>query len=247
MIKLNPNERLLIESGVNRYKLVGPGLIWLKPWQKGLTTFSVAPQVQTLRFEAIHTLEEIPIDVKIQMLYRVDPNLFDDDLLSVIPGLNAGGWQSTLQWQTETTLRRLLAAYNWQKLRSQIIQRRLERHLTKTVADQLNSVGLNLISVHLIKIELPFKLQQVVVQTERDGIEARGRAFVLKEYRDIFGPNLPQAMPHIMQWELLNMLRNNDQSQLLLATSNLSASPSTLEEGITHPMFQLNLPLTENK
>lgn len=53
MMKLNPNERLLIENGVNSYKVVGLGLVWLKPWQTTLSGFSVASRGQEFQFELV--------------------------------------------------------------------------------------------------------------------------------------------------------------------------------------------------
>jgi hypothetical protein len=100
--------------------------------------------------------------------------------------------------------------------------RLLERQLTQTLADYLKVIGLNITSVCLIKTELPDNLQRTIVQAERDGLEPRGRASVLKEYFDIFGNNLAQAMPYIVQWELLNALHKNGQPQVLLTSSALS-------------------------
>ena len=87
MFKLNPNERLLIESVINYYKLLGPGLVLLFPWQKALTRLDVGPQERTLQFERVQTVENVPVKVTLEVFYQVDVDLLTDDLLPKIPGL----------------------------------------------------------------------------------------------------------------------------------------------------------------
>lgn len=243
MHKLNPNERLLIESGINHYKIVGPGLIWLAPWQKALTKLYIGPQDQSLQFDEVRTVQNIPVTVTARVLYQIDPALFRKELLPQIPWLNEGKWQNILTWRTEYVLRQLLADYTWHELGKEAVQQRLERQLTQTVADYLQVVGLNLRSISLVNVELPAELQHTILRAERDSIEPRGRALVLKEYFDIFGHDLAQAMPYIVQWELLNSVRKNDKTQILLTNSALSLdgkSPGT------HPYLQMLLPFQQN-
>jgi hypothetical protein len=243
MVKLNPDERLLIESGTNHYKVVGPGQIWLAPWQRVLTTLYIGPKDQTFQFNEVYTAEEVPVNVIVQMLYRVDPDLFSVVLFPRIPALNEGGWQNILRQQSEYVLRRLLVGYPRCDLRQQAIQQRLERQLTQTLADHLERIALDIISVCLVKIELPADLQETIIQAEQDGIETRGRATVLREYSDIFGQDLSQAMPYIIQWELLNLLHKNGNPQLLLTSSGLSLGTHLTDTTLTHPIFETKMPL----
>lgn len=246
MIKLKPYERVVIESGVNHYKVVGPGLIWRKPWQKTLTTFSVAPQIQALHIKAVRSVEDIPIDFSLQVLYRVDTTLFTTDLLPNVPGLNESGWQSVLQWRTEAVLRSLLTAYSWCDLKKQAVQQQLQRHLTRVVGDLVQVVGLAIMEIYLLKMEFPVELQESLIQAGRDGVEAKGRAIVLKEYLDIFGANLPEAMPHVLRWELMNLLNKKGHLQLLLATSNLFKNGISPNEGEGIPLVQMRLSGDQN-
>lgn len=182
MIKLNPNERLLIESGMNHYRLIGPGRIWLKPWQKSVTRVNVGPQGQSLQLTEVRTVENIPVDVTIQVIYQIDPLLFSNDLLTKVSGLSEGGWQQTLRWRTEQVVRQMLANYSWRDLGKPTIQKQLERRLRQILADYLKIVGLNVKSACLIKTELPDNLQRTIIQTERDSIEPSGRASVLVQF-----------------------------------------------------------------
>lgn len=245
MLKLTLNERLVIESGPNRFKLVGPGWIWIKPWQRILTRLNVAAQGQALQIDGVRTQENIPMDIATQILYHIDPALFADNLLSKIQGLNDGGWSSIIRWRTEQVLRQMVADYSWRELGKQSIQQRLERQLTQTLAEYLKVVGLKITSVCLVKIELPEPLQRTIIQSERDGLEPRGRAQVLKEYFDIFGHDLTQAMPYIVQWELLNALRKNGKSQFLLASPALSLDERVFDGRSHRPVFQMQLPLAQ--
>jgi hypothetical protein len=243
MTKLLPDERLLIESGTNNYQLLGPGRVWIKPWQRVLVKLYVGPQGQSLSFNEVRTVENIPVNISMQLLYRVDPALFTGDLLPKLPGLNEGGWQEVLRWRTEHVLRQMLANYAWRELGHQTMQPRLERQLTQTLADYLKRIGLNIASACLVKIELPIALQKTIIQAERDGIEPRGRASVLKEYFDIFGHDLAQAMPYIVQWEVLNTLQKSDKAHLLLTSSvSIPDEPSPRHQP-PQPVFQMQLPL----
>lgn len=53
MLKLRPNERLLVEYGVNQYHLVGPGLVWPRPWHKVLTKLNIGPQAESLQINEV--------------------------------------------------------------------------------------------------------------------------------------------------------------------------------------------------
>lgn len=242
MMILNSDERLLIESGVNHYKLVGPGRVWLLPWQKALTKLNVGPQGQSLYFENVRSVENVPVNVVLQLLYQVDPQLFTAEMLPKLPSWQAGSWQVILKWRTEYVLRRVMADLNWRDLAQEAIQQRLERRLTQTLATFLKLVGLNLTAVCVVKTELPADLQRTIIQAERDGLEPRGRALVLKEYFDLFGHDLGRAMPHIVQWELLNLLRQNGQTNLILTGTGLTLDQNGAGHEPVPPLYQMQLP-----
>lgn len=241
-IKLNPNERLLIEQGINHYKVVGPGRVWLAPWQRPVMQFTIRPQSQPLHFEEVRTLEHIPLNIKVRVNYQVDPTLFTPDFLPKIPGLQEQGWQNAMQWQTEYVLRQMVADYAWPDLGRQAIQERLERQLTLTLADGLQMIGLKVSGVYLVNIMLPIGLQNTLLRAEQDCIEATGRAKVLQQYFNIFGRQITQVMPHIVQWEYMNLLHKNGKSHLLLTHSNLSLAGSQSDDDPSQPTLQLQLP-----
>lgn len=237
MFKLNPNERLVVESGLNRYKVVGPGRIWLAPWQTALTRLYIGPQEMALSFVEIPTGEHIPVDVELRLLYQIDPALFSPALLPQLPRLNEGGWAAILRWRTEYVLRPLIAAYGWRELGQPVIQQRVERHLRQTLTDLVQPVGLSLPAASLVKVGLPAELQQTLLQAERDSLEPLGRAEVLKRYVELFGPDLAEAMPYIVQWEVLNALHKEGHLQILLTDAGLLDGRSPRSE----PLFQLPL------
>ncbi len=246
-MKLNPDERLLIENGVNHYKLIGPGRVWLLPWQKVLTKLNVGPQGQPLYFENVRSGENVPVNVTLQLLYQVDPQLFTAEMLPKLPSWQAGSWQAILKWRTEYVLRRVMADLNWRDLAQEATQQRLERRLTQTLATFLKLVGLNLMAACVIKTELPADLQHTIIQAERDGLEPRGRALVLKEYFDLFGHDLGRAMPHIVQWELLNLLRQNGQTNLILTGTGLTLDQNSAGHESVLPLYQMQLPQLPQK
>jgi hypothetical protein len=241
-VKLNPLERLLVVRPVNRYRLAGPGWICLTLRQQGLAKIYIGPKGQSLKFTEVRTSDNIPLALTIQVIYRADPDLFTPDLLPKLPVLNETGWQGALQWQTEYVLRMLVAHYPWRELSREEIQQRLERQLTHTLADRLKGIGLTVIAGCLVKTELPVQLQQSLIQAEEDVVEAQGRVAVLKRYLEIFGANLPQAMPYIMQWELLNTIHRNN-PQILLTPAALADKAVLSDPNLLQPVYQLRLPV----
>ena len=243
LVKLAPNERLLIEQGVNQYKIAGPGRVWLWPWQRAVTRFTVGRHSQSFKFEEVRTQQQVPLSITVRVSYEIDPTLLNtEELRPKIPGLQEQGWHTALHWQTEYVLRQMVADYDWINLGRQAIQERLERQLVHTLTGRLEKIALKVNGVFLVNIALPVGLQKTLLRAEQDCIEATGRARVLQEYSNIFGRQIPAAMPYILQWETMNMLRKNGQSHLLLAQANLplygcppdDAPPAT---------FQLQLPI----
>ena len=224
-LKLSPNERVLAVSPVNRYKIYGPGRIWLSPRQRVAARLYVGPRGQTLIFDQVRTAEDMPLKIKVQVLVQADPELFTDQLLPKLAALNDKGWDSIIRWQTEYVLRLLIAQQPWQQLNQEAIQQRVERHLVQTLADRLVFVGLRVMNISLVQVELPADLQQSIVEAEQDYIEAAGRARILEQYKQVFGDTLTQVMPLIVQWELLNSIHKN-QPNILLSVPNLGNGDS---------------------
>jgi hypothetical protein len=213
-IKLAPDERVLIESPVNRYAVLGPGRVWIKPLQRIITHFQVGLRSELITIEGVRTVEHMPLSFKIQLLYRPDPNIFSDELLIKLPGLHKGGWSWALSWHTEYITRLLVAPLSWEAISQEQRQKRLERQLQLALSDRLSRIGLRIISLAVINIRLPGKLQKALVDVE-------SRAKVLEKYRAIFGDNLIRAMPYVIQWELLSILQKN-RSHILLNTTGQS-------------------------
>lgn len=237
--KITPYQRLLVVSPINRYRLVGPGRVWLTPRQRVLADLNVGTQVQTLRLEQVYTAEKVPLHIEAKVIYHADPSLFTPDLLPRLPGLNSGGWQSVVEWQTNYVVRQLLAAQPWRNLGPRPLQQRLERYLTQALGDRLKVIGLKVLAVNLVKFQLPDQVEQALVNAEQTLIEAESRAKVLQSYRTLFGPNLTQAMPLIIQWELLNAIDQKD-PQILL-TSGLAPKLLPLEGEVLTSLVQLPL------
>ncbi len=250
-LKLDPNQRALIESPINRYKIAGPGRVWLKPRQRLVATLYVGPKGQQLHYENVRTAENIPLKITVQMLYQANLNQFTKDLLPKLQVLAGGGWENILHWQTEYVLRKLITNYTWQDLGYKEVQERIERQLAQTLADRVKMVGLKINGACLVRAELPDNLQNTLVKAQENQIETRGRANILKDYFEIFGDNLAQAMPQIIQWELLNTLQKTN-PQVLLSAAGLTAdrplpTPALAVpqngDGTTPRMYQIQLPL----
>lgn len=248
-LKLPPNDRVLIVSPVNRYKIKGPGRVWLTPRQKVATRLYVGPWGHSLVYEQVRTTENIPLKIKVQLLVQVEPTLFNDDLLPKLPPLNSGGWDGVIRWQTEYVLRQLVAQQSWQRLNQENVQKRVERQLKEALADRLTFVGLRVVNTAFVHIDLPHDLQQSIVAAEQEFIEATGRAKLLEVYRKIFGDNLAQVMPLIVQWELLNSIHQNQPNILLnapaLGNGGNGKAMLSLMPGDEPPAsrYQLGLPL----
>ncbi len=240
--KLKPNERLLIEWGVNNYKIAGPGMVCLWFWQQGTAMFRVDPQTETFQFNEVRTAEDIPVNITVRIVYQVDPLRFTPELMPKIPGLQEQGWRSAVQWQTEHIFRQMLAAYAWSELGSKDRQAQLEWELAQTLTEYLEQIALCVTGVHLIRTALPLNLQKTLVRAEQDGVEAGGRARVLKDYFNTFGGHMSDAMPYIMQWESMNVLHKSGKPHLLLSNSRQAAAPALPEIDGRQPDIQLSLP-----
>jgi hypothetical protein len=188
--------------------------------------------------EGVRTVEHIPLSIKIQLLYRPDPDLFHDELLIKLPSLHGGGWSGALRWHTEYITRLLVAPISWEVVNQEPRQKRLERQLQLALSDRLSKIGLRIISLAVINIRLPGKLQRALVEVE-------SRTKVLDKYRAIFGENLIRAMPYIIQWELLGTLHKNHPYILLNATGQTHDEwPVALVPGSKHDaLYQAQLPV----
>jgi hypothetical protein len=62
----------------------------------------------------------------------------------------------------------------------------------------------------------------------------------LKEYAEVFGGDLARAMPYIIQWEMVNLLRKHGNPQVLLTNSGLNLGG---QSGSLEPSTILQLPL----
>lgn len=247
-VSVKQNQRLLVERGINQYKVMGPGWVLLMPGQHPLTMLDVGPKSQAFVFDEVQTVEKVPVEVTVQVLYQIEPTLFTDDLLPNVPALNESGWQKVLKWQSEHVLRQLLANHSWQDLGQQRVQQHLEQQLTLILDKRLKGIALNISNVSLIKTALPVNLQKTLVQAEQNGIEARGRAVVLKEYFRIFGKNLPKVMPYVVQWELLNVLHKNGGPQLILTGANLSLqTPISEAKPSQSILHQMGMPVLQER
>lgn len=243
MKKLSPDKRLLVETGINRYKLVGPGLVWLRPWYKILTELYVGPQSHSCRLDEVQTNELVPVDVTIKLLYRISPANFHQALLPRIPGLNETGWINILKWRVEHIIRQLFRGISWRNLSKSRLYQRLDRQLALTLADDVREVGLTILSATILKIELPANLQRTLIETERDSVEPHGRALALKKYFAVFGDDLSTVMPSVIQWELLNTMRKTNNSKFLVSDLSLW-SKQTRDDEPAPSLYQMQLPLS---
>jgi len=243
MKKLSQDERLLVETGINRYKLLGPGLVWLQPWHKILTRLYVGPQSHSLRIDEVQTTELVPVDVTVKLLYQVSPANFHPALLPRMPSLDETGWSSILKWRTEHIIRHLFKDVGWRKLAKSTVFKRLDRQLALTLADDVAGIGLTILSVNILDIKLPANLQRTIIEAERDRIEPHGRALVWKEYFETFGDDLATAMPYIIQWELLNTMRKTNNSKFLVSDFSFWQKQGRGVEPVP-PLYQMQLPLS---
>jgi hypothetical protein len=173
MIKLSLTERLLVESLFSHYYYVtGPGIIWLKPWERGRLKFDIGPQEQSLTIEQVRTVENIPVDITTELLYQVDPTFLTLDLLPKLPGLYHQGWQKMLKWRTEYSLHQLVAGHSWKALSQEAVRACLERQLTERLAASLELAGLQVTAACLVKVELPDNLQYTIIQAEKAAFAA---------------------------------------------------------------------------
>lgn len=238
LIKLTPDERVLVESPINRYAVLGPGRVWIKPRQRIISHLHIGPRSELMVIERVRTVEHMPLSFKIQLLYRPEPDLFNDDLLVKLPNLHSGGWSGALRWHTEYVTRLLVAPLSWEVINQEQRQKRLERQLQLALSDRLSRIGLRIISLAVINIGLPSKLQKALVEVE-------SRAKILEKYRTIFGDNLIRAMPYIIQWELLSTVHKNHPHILLNASGqSYDEWPVALLPGSKHDtLYQAQLPV----
>ncbi len=239
MIKLNPNERLLVESWVNRYQVLGPGVVLLMPWQREMVRFYIGPNAATIQCQDVPTLGDVPVNVTTKVFYQVSPELFSGGMLSRVPQLNDGGWSEIVRWRTEAMIRRVLANHEWHSLKTEQVQENLEQLVKEKLAERVQGVGLSITGVTVVKVELSPDLMQTITQSEQNVVEATGRARVLKIYLEIFGEDLSRVMPYIKDWELLGLLHKNKNLQPLLMTAGFSSSPGENNGPQAQPIVQV--------
>lgn len=175
MIKLSPTERLLVESLFSHSYVTGPGIIWLKPWERGRLKFDIGPQEQCLTVELVRTVENVPVDITAELLYQVDLTCLTPELLPRLPGLYHQGWQKMLRWRTEYSLRQLVASHSWKMLGQEPVRACLEKQLTQRLASSLALTGLQVTAACLVKVELPDNLQYAIIQAEKAAFAAPSR------------------------------------------------------------------------
>ncbi len=247
-LKLNPDERVLTVSPVNRYKVLGPGRVWLFLRQKVVTRFSVGFRGNSLVFDNVRSAEDVPLRFTVQLLYRVDPELLKSEMLHRLPGLNSGGWEGVIHWRTEHILRQLISRYAWQQLSQEATLAAVEQTLAQELDRRVKAVGLAVLSAALVKVELPAGLQQSLLEVQQNQLDATARAVILKKYLEVFGPNLAQAMPYIIQWELLNSVKTSN-PQVLLTSAGLTPGMRLPEathangQAMGSGFYQVQLPL----
>lgn len=212
---LNPYERLVIRVGA-QYKLAGPGTVWVFPlFEEVLAKLHIGVTGHALEVYALSTAEGIQVDIEVQLLYKIEPELLERILCQVI-ALNDGGWQTILNWRIEYTLRKLVSQYSWQDISRPMIQKRVERQLSRIVSDDMASVGINVSRCCLVKVKLPDDL-----------LEAQLQSAVLKSYTTTFGAKLPQAMSDIARLQLLTSMQQEGRVQVILTSSDFSnAAPA---------------------
>lgn len=239
MTKLNPNERLLVETWVNHYRVLGPGVVVLMPWQRARARLYIGPSVATIPCQDVPINGDIPVKVTVKIFYQVNPELFSSEILSRVPQLSGGGWSDIIYWRTEALVRRTLANRDWQNLKTEEAQEGLERVIKEKLTERVQKLGLAINGVSLAKIELNSELMQTITQAEQNLVEAAGRARVLKTYLDIFGQDLPVVMPYIKDWDLLGLLHKNKNLQPMLMTTGFSGSPGESNRAQAQPAVHL--------
>ncbi|MBN2005485.1 MAG: SPFH domain-containing protein [Anaerolineae bacterium] len=222
---LNVYERLVVKEG-NQYKLKGPGTVWLlSGFGEVLDKIFTGVKGQVFEIAELSTAKGIQVSAKIQLSYKVELDLLGDMLCQVV-SLNAGGWQTTLNLQIESILRKLVSQYSWQDLTRPMIQKRIERHLGRIVSEAVASIGIRIVGCSLVNVKLP-----------EDLLKAQLQSAVLKSYADTFGERLPQAMSNIARLQLLNAMQDQGKVQVVLTSSDFSNSPVPRKE----PAYYLSM------
>jgi len=247
---VKPNERVLVVSPVNRYKVKGPGRVWLTPRQKLLARMYIGPSSRALELDQVRSADNVPLRVSAQIVTHVDPNLLSPKILPNVPHLNEQGWQKLICWHSEYVLRQLIIGHRWRDLATQSVQQRLERQLAATLASRIKVVGLSVMSVNLVNVALPEELQQTLVEAQQTQIQSNVWAEVLERYLAVMQGVSPRTLHLILQWALLDAIRHNN-PQILLTSGGLLAGnqnePSLVvnkippDNGVSK--LQLQLPL----
>lgn len=231
-LEINPDERVLIKGRGNNYKIGYPDRVWIGPFSQVLTKFSVGVRSERFRFDNVATANNALINVTVQVLYRVDPDLLNPGTLHLIPGLNDGGWAGILRWRAESVFRRVLGRHQWLDVtrpKTDADETEIETKLRQKLAGYTERVGLQIVGVSFIKTDLP-----------TETLELQWRTEMIKTYRDLFNGNMQQALPFI-KWELTNTLQRNGGSHLMMSNSDPFSTAS--EPGKDSPHYLINLPV----
>ncbi|MCB0179954.1 MAG: hypothetical protein KDI62_17105 [Anaerolineae bacterium] len=211
----------------DRYEIKGPGRVFLKPGQKIMTNFHIGPRREIFEIKNVRTVEDVPINFSLDVLYRVSPELIQDDLLFSIANLNQGGWETIVQRSTQHILPKLISTQSWQGLHQPHIQQQIERRLTMTLADQLHLVALNISFAKILGTTLPEELQSAVIQEQKRKLERQSRVENLASYHDTVGGD-SEKLAWLYAFEELDMLRHKDQLPPLWSGTSIRLLPSLL-------------------
>jgi len=267
--KIQPHECILVEYHVSQqFRLFGPGpmRVYIAPWMRQRANFSTAPQAEFVEF-TVRTSQDNQVNLVTHVLYQADPTLMSVELLPKVPNLATGGWASIIRLRLEPLIRRQCATYTQVQLSQGEYQEELEKYLTKKLAIKVNPMGINLLGITFVRVELEEGLQRAInrsqqvqekasaeaqervtqakAEAECFSIEVSKRASLLQAYMQLFGNNI-DALPHIIEWERLQVIRDNPNIKQLIISGQ---STKSLEQtnGISDPTLPLVLPLSNSE
>ncbi len=223
---VHQDETAVIE-GLWYNKIVGPGWVLTLPGEHITTILNTYPKEQSIHVAAVQTRERVPVEITVNVTYKIVPSLLKPFLRQVCD-LKAGGWETILYNRAKTVLRKIVSEYSWEDLARQSIQQRLERHFCGSLSDHVVSSGLEITQCYISKIRLPEALQKTIVKNIEDSMNTRQKLAALDSYTQALGIGTMEALMHV----------SNSVPQVMVVKSDLS-EPYSHHEDMSHLALRL--------
>lgn len=143
-LRFAPDNHVIPVLRLDRFdRTVGPGYVWINPLlEEALPPLSLGLRVGNFVFGEVLSLDGIPFELHVTVLYKFNPDLPPKTVLAQVVRLPAKTLDNIVQDYASQGVRRLAAMHNAEMLYHADAVTRLERDLTGYLRTQLRVLGI---------------------------------------------------------------------------------------------------------